>query len=112
MKDAIIISKEKKLSVLYRVEPGCLGPNGADYVNDFCQYAHNGFINHHNNYVSYQFTPRFDKSLDEMEYSINQRRLSSEKANQYMGLFAQTLSGFEDDLEEQLTILIDQFFKR
>ncbi len=112
MKDAIAVPKEKQLSVLYRVEPGCLGPDGINYVKDFCQYAHNGFINHYKAYVSYQFIPRFDKSLAEMEYSINQRPLSSEKADQYMGLFAQTLSNFEDDLEEQLTVLIDKFFKR
>ncbi len=112
MKDATIISNEKKLSVLYRVEPGCLGPDGMNYIKDFCEYACDKFMNHHDSYVSYEFTPRFDKSLAEMEYSINQKRLNTEKAGQYMSLFAQTLTSFEDDIEEQITSLIDTFFKR
>lgn len=106
------IPKEKKLHVTYRVEPGCLGPDGANYVVDFCQYAENGFINQNSLYVSYCFIPRFDKSLEEMEFSINKRRLSAEKAAQYMGLFAQTPESFEDNLQDQLTRLIDAFFDR
>ena len=112
MQDSVVVPKEKKLLVLYRVEPGCLGPDGANYVKDFCQYAQNKFINHHNTYVCYQFTPRFDKSLAETEYSINHKRLSYDKAGQYMALFEQTLANFEEDLEEQITNLIDTFFKR
>ena len=29
----------KKLLVMYRIEPGCLGPQGADYVEEFCVFA-------------------------------------------------------------------------
>lgn len=106
------ISEEKKLLLTYRVEPGCLGPDGISYIKDFCTHACDAFINHHSNYVAYQFIPRYDKSLAEMEFSINNKRLSEEKANQYMSLFAQTLEGFEEDLQDQLTSLIDTFFGR
>ena len=29
------LSDEKKIRVMYRVEPGCLGPEGADHIEDF-----------------------------------------------------------------------------
>ena len=106
------IPAEKKLFLTYRVEPGCLGPDGVNYIKDFCRHADNGFINHHSNYVVYQFIPRFDKSLAEMEFSVNHKRLSEEKANQYMSFFSQTLESFEEDLQDQLTLLIDTFFGR
>jgi hypothetical protein len=47
-----------------------------------------------------------------MEFSINNQRLSEKKAGQYMSLFAQTLEGFEEDLQNQLTSLIEIFFDR
>lgn len=106
------IPKEKKLLLTYRVEPGCLGPDGINFIKDFCKHAADAFINHHEHYVAYQFVPRYDKSLVEMEFTINNKRLSDAKANQYMSLFTQTLEGFEEDLQDQLTSLIDTFFGR
>ena len=112
MNTVVSIPSEKKLLLTYRVEPGCLGPDGINYIKDFCKHAADAFINRHSNYVVYQFIPRYDKSLAEMEFSINNKRLSEEKASQYMSLFTQTLEGFEEDLQDQLTSLIDKFFGR
>ena len=28
-----------QLAVIYRVEPGCLGPEGAAHIEGFCQFA-------------------------------------------------------------------------
>jgi hypothetical protein len=112
MNTVVSIPAEKKLLLTYRVEPGCLGPDGMSYINDFCKHAGDAFINHHSNYVVYQFIPRYEKSLAEMEFSINNQRLSEKKAGQYMSLFAQTLEGFEEDLQNQLTSLIEMFFDR
>ncbi len=33
------LADDKKLHLLYRVEPGCLGPTGADTIERFCEYA-------------------------------------------------------------------------
>ena len=37
----------KKLLVMYRIEPGCLGPQGADYVEEFCVFAKQKLKAHH-----------------------------------------------------------------
>ena len=37
----------KKLLVMYRIEPGCLGPQGADYVEEFCVFAKQKIKAHH-----------------------------------------------------------------
>lgn len=33
------ISDERKIRLMYRVEPGCLGPDGANHIEDFCRFA-------------------------------------------------------------------------
>ena len=33
------ISDDKKIQLLYRVEPGCLGPTGAQTIERFCDYG-------------------------------------------------------------------------
>jgi len=39
MKTQLPLPEEQKLAVTYRVEPGCLGPQGVDYIDDFCIFA-------------------------------------------------------------------------
>ncbi|MCC2618055.1 hypothetical protein LJ739_17505 [Aestuariibacter halophilus] len=102
----------KKLTVTFRVEPGCLGPDGKDHIEAFCRYAKNAVAPLHNEFVRWVITPRYDKSLPETEYKTNGKRLSAEQAAQYLGIFEQSLSEFEEHLEEQLSELIDDFHGR
>ena len=39
MKDLLPLHDDKKLAVTYRVEAGCLGPDGLNYISDFCNFA-------------------------------------------------------------------------
>ncbi|ATC94032.1 hypothetical protein [Pseudoalteromonas tunicata] len=104
------IPKEKKLSVLFRLEPGCLGPQGIDHVESFCTFVNSHL--HQFYFAELSVIPRFDKSLPEWEYSINQRNLDDAKVGIYLTLFKTDKNSFEEQFEEQLTENIELFFSR
>ncbi|MBU2970313.1 hypothetical protein KO527_13230 [Pseudoalteromonas sp. C2R02] len=104
------LPKEKKLNVLFRLEPGCLGPTGIDLIEGFCEFANSKISELP--YASYMFVPRFDKTLPEWEYKINTRNLSNEKVASYLAIFNQVKSQFEESLEEQVTEYIEIYLNR
>jgi len=104
------LPKEKKLHVLFRLEPGCLGPKGIDLIEGFCEFANSKISELP--YATYMFVPRFDKTLPEWEYKINTRNLSNEKATSYLAVFNQEKSRFEESLEEQVTEYIEVYLNR
>ncbi|MDN3380577.1 MULTISPECIES: hypothetical protein [unclassified Pseudoalteromonas] len=104
------LSDDKKLYLLYRVEPGCLGPNGVQMIEAFCEYANQQLSAP--SFAYYHFTPRFDKSKAERQYSINSKILSEQHAYAYLAHFNTNKDEFEELLDEQLTQAIDSFLER
>ncbi len=87
MSNSLSLPKEKKLTVTYRVEPGCLGPKGADHIEKFCLFAQKQVESIDADFVHWEIVPRYDKSLPEMQYQIGKKRLSHDKAATYLQLF-------------------------
>jgi len=106
------LPKEKKLFVTYRVEPGCLGPTGADHVEAFCELAEKGVAKVDADFVHWHITPRYNKALSEMRYSVDGKDLSHDKAEKYLRLFQKELDEFEGHLQENLANMIDLYLKR
>lgn len=104
------LSDDKKLTLLYRVEPGCLGPTGVDYIEDFCDYANKQLTAPE--FAAYQFVARFDKTKPELQYSVTGRNLSAHQAEAYLAHFKTNKAQFEEQLDELLTQAIDNFFGR
>lgn len=73
---------EKKLTVVSRIEPGCLGPEGDNLVDDFCQFAQKGLASLDSDFVHWELSPRVDKSLPEMQYHLQQKRITHDQAIQ------------------------------
>lgn len=104
------LSDDKKMRVLYRVEPGCLGPTGTQYIEAFCRFANKQITSPH--YAQLLFLPRYDKQKDERQYSVNSRNLSQLQAKMYLQHFSVNIVDFEDQLDQLLTKAIDLYFKR
>ncbi|UAA40829.1 hypothetical protein KIH87_14700 [Paraneptunicella aestuarii] len=102
----------KKLNVLFRVEPGCLGPNGIEHIEAFCKFAKKDIANLDSGYIRWVITPRYDKSLPEMEYKVRNKILTQERASKYLAMLDKSLDEFEEHLQERLAELIDQFLGR
>ncbi|WP_278381586.1 hypothetical protein [Pseudoalteromonas distincta] len=104
------INDDKKIRLMYRIEPGCLGPKGAEHVEDFCRFANKHIKSPF--YGQFVFLPRYDKTVDERQYSVNSRNLSLAQARAYLKHFDINIEEFEEQLDELLTKAIDLYFKR
>ena len=104
------ISDERKIRLMNRVEPGCLGPDGANHIEDFCRFANKHIKSPH--YGLFVFLPRYDKQKDERQYSVNSRNLSQVQAKAYLNHFDIDIDNFEEQLDELLAKAIDLYFKR
>jgi len=112
MKDNLPLPRDKKLTDLFRVEAGLLGPKGDEHVEAFSKFAENELMSLDSDYIHWEIVPRYDKSIPEMEYMINGKRLSHDKAAKYLEVFGQDLDEFELHLAKNLTRLVDEFLGR
>ncbi len=103
------LPEEKKLTVIFRVEAGCLGPTGDQKVDAFCHHAQKEIATLDADYISWQITPRNDKSLPEMEYKATGKRLNHDQAARYLAAFQANLVEFEEHLNNKITQLINDF---
>ncbi|MCE0557566.1 hypothetical protein [Motilimonas sp. E26] len=107
-----VLPDEKKLTVLCRVEPGCLGPDGKNYIEEFCRFAEQEFTEIDRDFVHWLIVPRYDKSLPETQYQLAAKNLTYQQACKYLALFGKELDEFESHLNEKLAELIDQHLGR
>lgn len=109
MKNNLPLPQDKKLTVMFRIEAGSLGPDGDKHVGSFCEYAEKELMSLDSDYIHWEIVPRHDKSLPEMEFKVNGRRLSHDKAARYLEVFEQDLDEFELHLAGNISRLIGEF---
>lgn len=112
MKNFSSLPQAKKLAVLVRVEPGCLGPKGTEEIDLFCDYAQEKFEHVDASFIHWDIAPRRDKKLPELQYQINNRNLSNKKAELYLAHFNKCVNEFEDHFHEELDDAIEQYLGR
>lgn len=103
------LPKDRKLEVFFRVEAGCLGPQGEEHVVEFCESAQKAVDAIDADFVHWNIMPRDDKSLPEMEYKLNSKKLTHDKAAKYLEFFDKNLDEFEGHLHDKLALLIDEY---
>lgn len=109
MKDKLPLPQEKKLTVIFRLESGCLGPQGDGHIDEFCQIAQTKFQSLYSDIVHWDIVPRRDKSLPEMQYLINNKKLNHKQAAKFLDVFNESLSELESRVHKKLTNLIEQY---
>ena len=102
----------KKMSILVRLEPGCLGPEGKDHIEVFCLSAKSELKNFHGGIIRWSIQPRYDKSLPEIEYQLDKEIVLHERVESFFTEFNITFSDFEEALDERLAELIERYFER
>ena len=108
---ALPLSEDKKLTVIFRVEPGCLGPEGSSHISQFCDFSQAEIRSSNSDYIIWNIVPRNDKSLPEMQYSLAGKRLSHAQAEKYLSMFGQDLDKLDSDFGDTLEALINQYMK-
>jgi hypothetical protein len=109
MKDLLPLPNSQKLVVTYRVESGCLGPNGIDHVVAFCKFAHKSIQSLDAEYITWDIVARLDKNLPEMQFGVGGKALTHVQANKYLAVFNKDLDEFEGHLGNKLAELINDF---
>ena len=106
------VPKDKKLTVVFRVEHGCLGPQGKDHVERFCDYAQQAFASTWSDFVDWEIIPRESIAQPEIQYEINKRRLDRDKAGKYLAMFSETPDALEGYLHDKAVHLIEEYMAR
>ena len=107
MKNNLPLPEDKKLTTVVRVEPGCLGPNGSNHIEEFCSAAQIEFEQIDSYFVSWEIIPRFDKSLPEIQYKASNKTLTHDQSIKYLSVFGRKLDEFEEHVNVKLSTLID-----
>lgn len=103
-------STAKKLKVIYRIEPGCLGPQGESHIIGFCDFAQKNFQPAQSELFQFEIVPRRDKSQPEKQYNINDKKLPHDKVTRLLDSLDKNINEFEDELDEHLVSLIELYF--
>jgi len=103
------LDQDKKLNVIFRLEAGCLGPQGTEHIDAFCQSAQKMVKETDTEFIVWTIVPRHDKTLPEIEYRINNKKLNHEKAVKYLNIFSKNLDEFEANLQDKLALYIDDY---
>lgn len=109
MNRSLPLPNNQKLLITFRVETGCLGPEGNLLVMDFCQFAQQEFQKFRSDVIAWDIIPRSDKTLAELEYSLVNKKLNFSQAQKYLALFDQDLGELENDIYDKLEALINEF---
>lgn len=105
------LAENKKLTITYRVEPGCLGPDGASLIDEFCAYAQKAVESLDSDYMVWNIIPRNDKKLPEIQYNVLGKKMNYDQADKYLAIFNKSLDEFEGHLNDNLANLIEEFSK-
>ncbi len=103
------LQDNKKLAVTYRVEAGCLGPDGLNYIADFCNFAQSKLQTSDSDYIVWNIVHREDKTLPEIQYGLLGKIVHSNKVEKYLSIFGTNIDDFEYNLSDTLATLISQF---
>lgn len=103
------LAEDRKLIMEFRLEAGCLGPDGESHIDTFCQRLNEHFAKTDANFMIWKFIPRHDRSLPEKQYKINGKKISREQAHKYLAMFGRDIQKFEDNIDQTLAELINQY---
>ena len=109
MKNVLPLQNDRKLSVICRVEESCLGPNGADYIYEFCQFAQSKIEILDSDYITWNIVRRKDNTQSEIEYNALTKMLTRPQAEKYLAVFGKNINEFERQLWLKLAALVNEF---
>ena len=103
------LPQDKKLNIIFRLESGCLGPDGSNHIDTFCTLAQKQFATIDSGFINWNIIPRQDKSLPEREYKINNKLISRDMAEKYLSLFDRKIDDFECQIDAKIGDIINQY---
>ncbi|MFC3034765.1 hypothetical protein ACFOEE_19855 [Pseudoalteromonas fenneropenaei] len=103
------MSEQLTLTIQLRLEPGCMGPNGKQYIEAFCTQQNQQAWQ--NSFAVLHVIPRYDKTLPEWEYFLKSKRLNDSQVEAVLTVFNQERQGLEETIEHQIADAVDAFMR-
>lgn len=100
---------ENKLIILYRLESGCLGPNGASHIERFCPEAQSKLSDLFGPIIRWELEPRHDITLPELDYRLTNKRITRNQASTYLSAIGQDIDEVEAQLFKRISLLANDF---
>ncbi len=100
------------LTINYYVEAGCLGEHGEDRIQGFCQFLQLKFNQNQANICSWQVKQLTDIHQPHIQYFLANKKLTNEQASRYLEALKQNKDAFEDNIDEIVIDLIDDYLER
>ncbi|KZN45499.1 hypothetical protein [Pseudoalteromonas luteoviolacea] len=98
-----------QVCIQLRLEPGCMGPQGKDHIETFCQKENTSPWQNHFAIVS--VVPRYDKTLPEWEYRLKNKLLKAEQANRVVEMHNTSKADLEEEIETHIAHEIDRYME-
>ena len=112
MKSVKTVPNDKKLTILYRIEPGCLGPDGKARIEEFCRFSEEKMRDLDSWFLNWDIQPRNDKALPEVQFQLLGKKISYQQASTYMELFDKNIELFSEDVDDEMANFIELFLKK
>jgi len=110
MQPNLPLPKDKKLMVIYRLEPDCLGMIGHKQIHDFCHHVTKSVVPIDSSFVIWLLLPRLDPKEKEIEYRVDGKLLNHQQVVKYLSVFGRDYDVFEESLNIAIMEHIERYF--
>ncbi|PHS20566.1 MAG: hypothetical protein COA86_01050 [Kangiella sp.] len=110
MKSNLPIPQDKKLLVIYRLEPECLGTIGHKQINYFCAHITKRILPVDSDFVKWTVLPRLAATEKEVEFRLNGKLLQLPQVVRYLTVFNRDYDAFLDSINNAVLKQVDHYF--
>ena len=110
MQSNLPLPQEKKLFVIYRLEPVCLGSVGYKKINQFCAHITKNVLPIDSGFIKWTVLPRLKAKEREIEFRMGGKLLKKHQVVRYLAVFDRDYDLFEDTINQSIMEQIDHYF--
>jgi len=110
VKSNLPLPQDKKLLVIYRLEPVCLGFVGREKINQFCAHITKNILPVDSGFIKWTVLPRLEAKEKEIEFSVDGKLLKQHQVVRYLSVFDRDYDLFEDTINQSIMEQIDHYF--
>jgi len=96
-------------TVSYFIESGCLGAQGAQRIDGFCEFVTIKLKQSFPAFCSWNIKPLIDNQQRHIQYTLNQKTLTLEQAKRYLDTQHQDINSFENNVDDFVIDSIEEY---
>ncbi len=105
-------SQSPKLNINYYIESGCLGAQGEQKIQHYCQFLTQKLQHIYNDFCTWHVKPLSDLHQPHIQYFIAHKKLSDEQATRYLNALQKNKKKFESQIDDIVIHSIEDYMGR